>query len=366
MIRMLLVSAAVSAVGAFSTLSYAEEVFDPSSVPCALSAGDFKKMYVGTIGDYEWKKGLAQVSKSTGFYDVHNITPNGSNACQVELQQHQCLTLFLDENWEDKFGTNSGEFSCVNLRTGEAIAAGDLAYQNSVQERMIKMRCPHGSEISDCSNDSNSKRGNDFRAQVLAPNNWEMESVCAGHIREPRYFSGGKVGDRALCAITNQQGEALYKVIIPMEYAHNQPLKKLDGETVSYRPKAVQVDMSDQGAKDALFMPETALESMVEGTPEEVLAITLRCTSRMFTLMEQSGEAEDKIEQVRRITAERISQWGSQRSVVIPGTEGADQAERLYQLAGNHAQRYGNVEGPAGLKADTQSCIPLYQQTGLF
>ncbi len=344
----------------------AEEAFDPSSVPCALDANDIKKMYIGTLGDYEWKKGLAQISKSTGFYDVQTLTPKGGNACQVQISQHQCLTMFLDEDWESKFGTNSGEFSCVNLRTGEPIPAGDLAYQNSVQERMIKMRCPHGSDISECSNDSNSKRGNDFRAQVLNENKWEMLSVCGGYIREPRYFSGGKVGDRALCAVTNQQGQALYKVIIPMEYAHPQPLKKLSGATESYRPTAVKLDLSDMAAKDALFMGEVPLDSMVEGSNEEILAIGLRCSSRMFTLMEQTGEADDKVEQVRRITADLVSQWSGQRGVLIPGAEHEDQPTRLYNLAFDHAQRYGDTQGPAGVEADTKSCVPLYQQTGLF
>ncbi|MGB0664009.1 MAG: hypothetical protein ACPGMR_09500 [Pontibacterium sp.] len=344
----------------------AQEAFDPSSVRCALDASQLKKMYVGLQGDYEWKKGLAQTTKSTGFFDIKTLTPSGADACQVELQQHQCLTLFLDEDWETPFGTHSGDFSCVNLRTGEAIPAGDLAYKNSVQERMIKMRCPHGTDISECSNDSNSKRGNDFRAEVLKANNLEMTSVCAGYIREPRYFKGGKVGDRALCALTNQQGEALYKVIIPMEYSYPAPLKKLDGTTESYRPKAVKIDLSNADAKASLFMPETPLDSMDNGSPAEVLAISLRCTSRMFSLFEQSGATSAQVEEARNVSTAAMSKWSANYQVLFPGNEGDDQATRLYKLADEHAQRHGQDAGATGLEADTKACTSLYQQIGLL
>lgn len=208
--------------------------FDPNSVQCALSSKDYGKVYKGLLGDYEWKKGLSQITKSTGYYDTQRLKPKGRNSCQFELKQHQCLTMFLDKSWKKKFGTHNQEFSCVNLRTGEVVPTGEIVYKNSVQERMIKMRCPNKNGISNCSNDSNSRRGTDFKKQVLDKNNWEMESVCAGHIRTPRYFKAGKVGDKALCALTNTQGKALYKVIIPMEYEYAQPLKKLDGKTVSY------------------------------------------------------------------------------------------------------------------------------------
>ncbi|MCB5162263.1 hypothetical protein [Marinomonas algarum] len=349
-----------------SCLYAADEVFDPASVSCALEASDFKKMYIGEKGNYEWKKGLAQISQSTGFFNVETLSPSGRNACQVELSQHQCLTMLMDENWEDKFGTNSGTFSCVNLRTGEAIPAGDLAYQNGVQERMIKMRCPHGTDISECSNDSNSKRGNDFRAQVLKANNLEMESVCAGYIREPRYFTGGKVGDRAMCALTNQQGEALYKVIIPMEYSHAQPLKKLDGTYVSYRPKEVSIDTSNLAASEALFMQETPLGDMVSGNSEEILATSMRCTSAMFGLMRGTEATVDEIEEVLNITTARISQWSATKGVLIPGDEGIDQATRLYNLAEYHLNQIASQQDAAMIQADTKSCVPLFQQTGLF
>lgn len=217
----------------FSSTAYAN-AFDPASIPCAMDAKDYKKMYIGLSGEYEWKKGLNQITKSDGFFDVKKITPKGKNSCEVKLTQHQCLTMFLDENWEKKFGTSNPEFSCVNLRTGQTVPTGEIAYKNKVAERMIKMRCPNENGISKCSNDSNSKRGNDFTS-MLKKNKWEMESVCAGYIREPRFFKEGKVGDTALCALTNQKGEALYKVLIPMEYSYNAPLKKIDGKTITFK-----------------------------------------------------------------------------------------------------------------------------------
>jgi len=344
-------------------LSAQANKFNPQSVPCALDAKDFKKLYLGTSGEYEWKKGLTQITKSSGYFDVKEIKPKGKNSCQVELKQHQCLTMFLDENWEKSFGTNSGEFSCVNLRTGETVPTGEIVYKNKVAERMIKMRCPNENGISKCSNDSNSKRGNDFTKNVLKKNKWEMESVCAGYIREPRYFTQGKVGDTALCALTNQKGEALYKVLIPMEYSYNAPLKKLNGETISYKPKEIKIDPKDTKSMDAVFMNDKTLKSM-SGTMNELVAIATRCTSRMYSALDGTGAAAQAIEQNKKLTTQRISAWSDKMGLQIPGTGSTE--EKLETLATYHQSNYGNTQGPTGTQEDTKSCIPIYQQTGLY
>lgn len=349
-------------VGVLFGLVLQANSFDPNSVPCALDSKDFKKMYIGTLGDYEWKKGLSQISKSTGYYDTKRVNPKGKNSCQIKLKQHQCLTMFLDENWEKKFGTNSGEFSCVNLRTGEVVPPTDIAYTSSVQERMIKMRCPNKNGISECSNDSNSKRGNDFRKDVLNKNKWEMESVCAGYIRTPRYFKQGKVGDTALCALTNKKGEALYKVLIPMEYEHAQPLKKLDGKTVSYRPAKKEFNINDKKSMDSIFMNSTSLNSMA-GTMPELVAIATRCSSQMYLALEQSGGTSQQIEDSKKTALKALSSWSDTTSIVLPGKSSQSSMEKLEVLANYH---YKNHAKKAALKNDMKSCIPLYQRVGLY
>lgn len=337
--------------------------FDPASVPCAMDAKEYNKMYIGTKGDYEWKKGLAQISKSTGFYDTKEIKPTGKNFCQVELEQHQCLSLFLDKDWEKSFGTHDGDFSCVNLNTGEIIPPTEIAYKNKVSERMLKMRCPNKNGISDCSNDSNSKRGTDFKKEVLDKNNLEMEAVCAGYIREPRYFTQGKVGDKALCALTNQKGEALYKVIIPMEYRYMQPLKKIDGTTVSYKPEKITINPNDMAGMEKVFMQETPLGSMA-GTQSELVAISTRCTSRMLTALDKSGAPNLQIEQNKKLVINAIAKWSDKNGIVIPGN-GSTQ-DKLKVLSTAHQSKYGSSSGASGLEADMKSCIPIYQQTGLY
>ena len=337
--------------------------FDPSSVQCALNSKDYGEMYIGSKGDYEWKKGLSQISKSTGYFDTKKITSKGKNSCQVELKQHQCLTMFLDKNWEKKFGTSNPEFSCVNLRTGELVPTGEIVYKNKVQERMIKMRCPNKNGISDCSNESNSKRGTDFKKDVLDKNNWEMESVCAGYIRTPRYFKAGKVGDKALCALTNPQGKALYKVIIPMEYRYNAPLKKINGKTVSFKPKEIKIDSKNPSSMDSIFMNNKKLMSMT-GTKPELVAIATRCSSRLFTTLEKSGGAQDLINQNKKLVISRISAWSDKMGLVIPGKGTTE--ERLEVLTKYHSNKYGNATGPTGLESDVKSCVPIYQQTGLY
>ena len=353
----------ILAVGILFTSSAYANAFDPSSVQCAMDKKDIGKMYIGSKGDYEWKKGLSQISKSTGYFDVSEAKSKSKDSCTFDLTQHQCLTMFLDKDWEKKFGTSNPEFSCVNLRTGEVVPTGEIVYKNKVQERMIKMRCPNKNGISDCSNESNSRRGTDFKKDVLDKNNWEMESVCAGYIREPRYFKQGKVGDKALCALTNPQGKALYKVIIPMEYSYNAPLKKVNGETISFKPKEIKIDLKNLSSMEPIFMNDKTLISMT-GTRPELVAIATRCSSRLYTSFEKSGGAENVINENKKLVITRISAWSDKMGLKIPGKGTTEQ--KLEVLTKYHSEKYGDTKGSTGLEADIKSCIPIYQQTGLY